>query len=293
MTWTTERQRWWTYWILLAAFGGGNVVLLAALVRHLFWAPSPDGQWLIGTFAAEVVAAAGFAWRRYFTESSDTQTSPQSNHTTTSTIPIEDRELLANLNTLRSDRCPLFAKAAADKYSEVKSYVKELQSDRMEIHYTEQMSETLEYLFCDVEFVHEIIATSYGELIECGDESKGWIRNYLRIHDKAIGLGKIIRRIFILTSESEEITGKDAFVNNKSRGVQVKTVLRKRISNQDIGEAGNCIIFCQAPNVPIYCLQARHTSDGEFAKAIIYRDQQHMRQLVKACKRIDANATPY
>jgi class 3 adenylate cyclase len=206
---------------------------------------------------------------------------------------IEDNEILADLNALRSDRCPLFAKAASDLFNEVKYRVSNLLNDRVEIRYTEQMSECLEQLFCDIGMITEIFATSHGEIKEWRDDNEGWMLNYLRIHKRSIENGKKITRIFIVTSESDEAENKDIFENNKRTGISVKTVLRRRISNYDFNKIGNCVIFCNTLNEPIYCLQASHTIDGEFETATIYRDQQHMRQLVEAYKRVDANATQH
>ena len=195
-------------------------------------------------------------------------------------------------SNLQDDPCPLFKKAAEDKYNEANAFFLDLLHDRIEIYSMEKVAEILEFLFCEVTEIKKIYAVSHGEFDEWRDTG-WWMRNYLRIHDLAVERGVEIKRIFILETEKQIKSEEDIFDKNKQQGVEILTALKQRISVQDLHEAGNCLIFCKSSNEPIYSLQAKHSGDGGLEKITIFRDYQHITQLVEAFKRIEANANSF
>ena len=69
MTEMTEKQKASAFWSLLIIVVVGNIVLLGALIRALFWDEGLHAEWLIAGFATEIVAGFTLAWKYYFQNS--------------------------------------------------------------------------------------------------------------------------------------------------------------------------------------------------------------------------------
>ncbi len=202
-----------------------------------------------------------------------------------------ENPLLTNYTKVSNSNCPLFKKVAMDKQSEIDTFYANLAHDIIEVDSLHRVYELLKFLFCDLQSIKEIYATSYGEMSEWRDVDSWWGGNYLSIHDVAHKRGAKITRIIIVHSDEEKESVHDVLDANVAHKVIVKTALARRISSSDLERVGNCLIFLNGKKELVYCLLANHNSKGDFVKALIYRDQEHMMPILEAYKRIETIST--
>jgi hypothetical protein len=202
--------------------------------------------------------------------------------------PIEI-SFLNSYARLRESPCDLFREAAVTKLKAVNSYFDDLANGHLPVGNQSEVFDLLKLLFCDISFVKEIHATSFGEVEEW---RTWWGTRYLEIHKAASKRGVKIERVFILRSDEEVQKAADVMSANSSCNVVAKYALRSAISQSDFNNAGNCMLFLNRAHIPVYSLQAVHDGDGGFASAVIFNNATHIKPVADSYSHINAVATP-
>lgn len=203
-------------------------------------------------------------------------------------VPIEI-SFLNSYTKLRESPCELFREAAVAKLRTVNAYFDDLANGHLLVQNQSEVFDLLNILFCNIDVIKEIRATSFGEV----DEWRTWWgKQYLDIHKAATKRGAKVERIFILRSEDEVKGAVDVMRTNAAYGV-VKYALRSAISQGDFNNANNCMVFFNRERVPVYSLQAVHDGDGKFLSAVIYNDLPHIKPVIDSYSHINAMSVPF
>lgn len=141
--------------------------------------------------------------------------------------------------------------------------------------------------------IKEICATSFGELNEWRNRDSWRAKGYAKMHELAVQQGKRLKRNFILRPDEQTGAADDVLRANVSARISVKIAAQQSVSPQDFNQANNCLIFYDRHKKPIYCIQAMHDQQGQFAGAFLYFRIETIQPIVEAYLRIDAVAQAY
>lgn len=196
--------------------------------------------------------------------------------------------LLPGYAELSSGKCQLFSKLADDKYAETIGYFQNLQGDYVELPTLGHAYTVLEYVFRSLDDIKYIYATSHGELDEWKEENSWWATNYRNLHLSAKQRGAVVTRIFIFPRGPEPLELTVLSEHRRRHQDIVKVAVSAQVPPSILPHAGNCMVFADARNRPIYGIRAAHEAEGMFVEAALFRDQHRVNELWDAFKRIDA-----